>query len=201
MARRNVLREILGWITAIIVPVILVFALNLFVFIISGVRQDSMRNTLTEGDVVYYSRLSSKIDKLKRGDIILFLTDGREKAGLIDELSIRIDDIKDIIKGKGSTHKRYVKRIVGMPGDIIDIREDGSVYINGEKENKAYIRGLTAPGKMKYPLEVPEQHLFVMGDNREISEDSRDFGCISINSVEGKAAFILWPLSKVGTIK
>lgn len=201
MARRNVLREILGWITAIIVPVILVFALNLFVFTISGVRQDSMRNTLTEGDVVFYSRLSSNIDKLERGDIILFLADGREKAGLIDELSIKMDDIKDIIKGKGSTPRRNVKRIIGMPGDIIDIREDGSVYINGEKENKAYVWGITPPRKMKYPLEVPENYFFVMGDNREISKDSRDYGCISINSVEGKAVFILWPPSKVGTIK
>ncbi len=201
MAKRKVLKELFGWVIAIIVPVILVFTLNLLVFTISGVRQESMENTLKEGDIVYYSRLSSGIDKLKRGDIILFLAHGREKAGFFDELSIKIDDFKDIITGKGSTTKRYVKRIIGIPGDMIDIREDGSVYINGEKENKAYVKGLTPPGKMKYPLEVPEDQLFVMGDNRGVSSDSRDYGCISINSVEGKAIFILWPPSKVGSIK
>jgi len=200
MARRSIIREILGWILAVIIPVILVFALNLFVFTISGVRQESMRNTLKEGDIVFFSRLSSDIDKLKRGDIILFLADGREKEGFLDELSIKINDFRAVITGR-STAKRYVKRIIGMPGDMIDIREDGSVYINGEKESKAYVRGLTPPGKMGYPLEVPEDHIFVMGDNREVSSDSRDFGCISIKSVEGKAVFILWPPSKVGSIK
>lgn len=201
MARRNIFREIIGWVIAIIVPAILVFTLNLFVFTISGVRQESMMNTLKEGDIVFYSRLSLKIDKLKRGDIILFLADGMEKEGFFDELSIKINDLKDVMTGKGLTNKRYVKRIVGLPGDTIDIRDDGSVYINGEKEYKAYVRGLTPPGNMKYPLVVPEGHLFVMGDNRALSSDSRDFGSISIKSVEGKAVFIIWPPSKAGGIK
>lgn len=201
MAKRKVLKEIIGWLIAIIIPVTLVFILNIFVFTISGVKQESMRNTLVEGDVVYYNRFSSKIDKLKREDIILFLAHGREKRGFFDELSIKITDFKDIISGKGLTNTRYVKRIIGIPGDIIDIKKDGTVYINGEKENKAYVKGLTYPGNMEYPLEVPENNLFVMGDNREVSSDSRKFGCISIHSVEGKAAFIIWPASKVGLIK
>jgi signal peptidase I len=66
MARRSILKEIFSWLMAIIIPVLLVFALNLFVFAISGVRQESMENTLKEGDVVFFSRLSSNIEKLKR---------------------------------------------------------------------------------------------------------------------------------------
>lgn len=201
MAKRKVLKEILGWVLAIIIPVILVFTLNIFVFTITSVRQDSMRNTLIPGDVVYYNRLAARFDKLQRGDIILFLTNGREMNGFSDKLQIKIRDFTDAITGRGQSIERYVKRIIGLPGDVIDIRADGSVYVNGEKENKAYVRGLTPPRGMDYPITVPENCLFVMGDNREASKDSRDFGCISIKSVEGKAVFVLWPLSKVGKLK
>ncbi|HHY65460.1 MAG TPA: signal peptidase I [Clostridiaceae bacterium] len=201
MASRKILKEILGWVLAIILPVILVFALNIFVFTISSVSQDSMRNTLIPGDVVFYSRLSVGLDKLRRGDIILFLTNGKEMNSFADKFKQKIRDVTDVITGRGQTTERYVKRIVGLPGDVIDIRADGSVYVNGEKENKAYVRGLTPPRGMDYPITVPENCLFVMGDNREASKDSRDFGCISIKSVEGKAVFIVWPLSKIGKIK
>ncbi len=201
MTKRKIFKEIIGWLFVIIIPFILVLTLNIFLFTISGVKQDSMRDTLIEGDVVYYNRLSANIDKLKREDIILFLADGREKEGFLDELSIKLTDIKDIIARKELTNTRYVKRVIGLPGDIIDIKDDGTVYINGEKENKAYVKGLTPPGSMKYPLVVPENQLFVMGDNRAVSKDSRKFGCINILSVEGKASFILWPLSKVGSMK
>lgn len=201
MASRKILKEILGWVLAIILPVILVFALNIFVFTISSVSQDSMRNTLIPGDVVFYSRLSVGLDKLRRGDIILFLTNGKEMNSFADKFKQKIRDVTDVITGRGQTTERYVKRIVGLPGDVIDITADGSVYVNGEKENKAYVRGLTPPRGMDYPITVPENCLFVMGDNREASKDSRDFGCISIKSVEGKAVFIVWPLSKIGKIK
>ena len=201
MTKRKIFKEIIGWLFVIIIPFILVLTLNIFLFTISGVKQDSMRDTLIEGDVVYYNRLSAKIDKLKREDIILFLAEGREKEGFLDELSIKLTDIKDIIARKELTNTRYVKRVIGLPGDIIDIKDDGTVYINGEKENKAYVKGLTPPGSMNYPLVVPENQLFVMGDNRAVSKDSRKFGCINILSVEGKASFILWPLSKVGSMK
>ena len=201
MASRKILKEILGWVLAIILPVILVFALNIFVFTISSVSQDSMRNTLIPGDVVFYSRLSVGLDKLRRGDIILFLTNGKEMNSFADKFKQKIRDVTDVITGRGQTTERYVKRIVGLPGDVIDIRADGSVYVNGEKENKAYVRGLTPPRGIDYPITVPENCLFVMGDNREASKDSRDFGCISIKSVEGKAVFIVWPLSKIGKIK
>jgi signal peptidase I len=194
------MKEIMGWLLALLIPLLIVFTLNMKVFAISGVDQSSMHNTLFEGDVVYFNRLADKVDELKREDIILFLTNGREKQGFWDEVSIKLIDFTDKFR-KDRINERYVKRIIGMPGDVIEITPEGDVYVNGEKENKAYVVGKTPPRALSYPVKVPENQFFVMGDNREVSEDSRSFGCISIRSLEGKASMILWPPSKVGTIR
>ncbi len=195
----KILKEIMGWLLAFLVPILIVFVLNMKLFAISGVDQSSMHNTLFEGDVLYYNRLADQVTDFEREDIILFLTDGREKQGLWDEISIKLTDFTDKFR-KNKINERYVKRIIGMPGDVIDITPEGDVYINGVKENRAYVVGKTPIRALSYPIEVPEDHFFVMGDNREISEDSRSFGCVSIRSIEGKAVMMLWPPSKVGAI-
>ena len=195
----KILKEIMGWLLAFLVPILIVFVLNMKLFAISGVDQSSMHNTLFEGDVLYYNRLADQVTDFEREDIILFLTDGREKQGLWDEISIKLTDFTDKFR-KNKINERYVKRIIGMPGDVIDITPEGDVYINGAKENRAYVVGKTPIRALSYPIEVPEDHFFVMGDNREISEDSRSFGCVRIRSIEGKAVMMLWPPSKVGAI-
>ncbi|MCX7772319.1 MAG: signal peptidase I [Clostridia bacterium] len=200
--KKNILKEILGWVLAFLIPIIIVFTLNMKVFAISTIDQSSMHNTFFEGDVVYFNRFDDKLSSLKREDIILFLTNGREKHGLMDEVGIKLTDFTDKFRVKSERiNERYVKRIIGMPGDVIDIKEDGSVTINGVRENKAYVVGKSPRGTISYPVTVPADHLFVLGDNREISKDSRYFGCISIKSVEGKATFVLWPPAKVGPVK
>ncbi|NLP00399.1 MAG: signal peptidase I [Clostridiaceae bacterium] len=202
MKIKKLIQEIIGLIVTIIVIFTIVFTLNLFVFTISRVNQVSMQNTLFEGDIVYYNRLASKQHHFNRGDLVLFLTDGRERHGILDAISIKLTDLKDAFTGRGKfTNKRYVKRIIGIPGDIIEIDDEGNVYVNGVVENKPYVLGHTSKGNMEYPLKVPENKFFVLGDNREMSDDSRDFGCVSINSCEGKAVFILWPSSRVKRIK
>jgi len=198
----KVFREILSWLLVIAIPVVLVFVLNVKVFALPVIDQSSMHNTLFEGDLVYVDRFADDLSSLKREDVILFLANGREKQGLWDEISLKFIDIADRFRPKEQkVNERYVKRIIGLPGDVIDITPEGAVYINGELENKSYVVGLTPPRDQTYPLTVPEGHLFVLGDNREISKDSRNFGCISIKSVEGKVRFLLWPLSRVGTVK
>ncbi len=198
----KVFREILSWLLVIVIPVVLVFVLNVKVFALPVIDQSSMHNTLFEGDLVYVDRFADDLSSLKREDVILFLANGREKQGLWDEISLKFIDIADRFRPKEQkVNERYVKRIIGLPGDVIDITPEGAVYINGELENKSYVVGLTPPRDQTYPLTVPEGHLFVLGDNREISKDSRNFGCISIKSVEGKVRFLLWPLSRVGTVK
>lgn len=202
MKAKRLIGEIIGFMITMIVIFVIVFTLNIMVFTISEVKQVSMRNTLAEGDIVYYNRLANKPEHFKRGDIVLFLADGREIHGIFDAIMIKFTDFKDFLTGKRErTNMRYVKRIIGLPGDVIEIDDDGNVYVNGELEKRPYVLGKTLKGNMEYPLKVPENKFFVLGDNREMSDDSRQFGCISINSIEGRATFVLWPSSKVKRIE
>lgn len=196
--KKRIRHEVLSWLLVILIPLILVFFLNMKVFAISVVDQYSMNNTLFAGDLVYYNRINYNIHTVKRGDIILFLADGRIKEGILSELSIKVQDILDNFRQESQrVNKRLVKRVIGLPGDVIDIR-GGEVYVNGVKETGDYVLGPTLVFSGEYPITVPPGKLFVMGDNREISKDSRNFGCIDARSVEGKAVMIVWPLSRIG---
>jgi Peptidase S26. len=83
---------------------------------------------------------------------------------------------------------------------VVDIK-DGHVYLNGEILDEPYAKGITYEGSMELPVTVGESQLFVMGDNREHSFDSRDFGLIDISHVEGKVVFRLYPFNKIGKVK
>ena len=93
----------------------------------------------------------------------------------------------DVVGVKMTNGKSYIKRVIGMPGDVIDIR-DGEVYRNGGLLEETYIQGKTyAAGELvTYPLTVEEGTCFVMGDNREHSDDSRAFGAVAFRQVLGK---------------
>ncbi|MCC8135869.1 MAG: signal peptidase I [Ruminococcus sp.] len=100
-------------------------------------------------------------------------------------------------------NKVLLKRVIGMPGDIIDISEDGVVYVNGEPLDEPYVSEL-ALGEcdIELPYQVPESRIFVMGDHRLVSVDSRSstVGCIADEYIIGKVIFRIWPLEDFGTV-
>ncbi|MCD8187600.1 MAG: signal peptidase I [Ruminococcus sp.] len=100
-------------------------------------------------------------------------------------------------------NKILLKRVIGMPGDIIDISEDGVVYVNGESLDEPYVREL-ALGEcdIELPYQVPKSRIFVMGDHRLVSVDSRSstVGCIADECIIGKVIFRIWPLEDFGTV-
>ena len=96
----------------------------------------------------------------------------------------------------------YIKRVIGLPGDHLEIK-DGGVYINGEKLKEGYLQPgvVTDDGRGQcIDLIVPENSVFVMGDNRTQSTDSRAFGCISLEKIESKVWIRIWPLDAFGKI-
>ena len=101
-------------------------------------------------------------------------------------------------------NKLLVKRVIAGPGDWVDIREDGTVLVNGEEIHEPYVRD-KAFGQcdLELPYQVPESRYFMMGDHRETSVDSRStvIGCIARDQIVGKIVLCVWPLDDFGVIK
>lgn len=96
--------------------------------------------------------------------------------------------------------KYIVKRVIGIPGDTIDIK-DGYVYLNGNRLEENYVKGQTLERLgLSYPITIPENKVFILGDNREESLDSRDLGLASYDQIKGKVILRLLPISRFGKI-
>lgn len=138
---------------------LLLFVFLFFRFVIgfSFVKGDSMEPTLHNNEIVLYTRINLDYE---RGDIV----------------SVRIP-----------SGEYYVKRIIAVAGDTIEIK-NGSVYVNDELLEEPYVHDKTLEGdrNVKYPLVVKEGQVFIMGDNREVSMDSRSFGVVGERQIKGK---------------
>lgn len=177
----------------------IVLLFNTTVFAKVQVRQSSMENTLLSKQQLLEDKLSYRFTDPKRGDIIIFFEE--EETGTIIDETIRTFNKMTSFLHKDSyiEDSRYVKRVIGIPGDTIDIK-DGYVYVNDKKLTESYVKGETKEKELDLPITVGKNELFVLGDNREVSMDSRSFGPISIKQVEGKAIFRIYPFDKVGVV-
>ena len=145
------------------------------------VREHSMENTLQQNDYVFVSRrhYTWLKNELKHGDIIVFRSDLTTASG---------------------SEKLLVKRIIALPGETVSI-SGGSVFVNGEAIDASYTKDGYTGGEMA-EVTVPQGHIFVLGDNRQNSTDSRSasVGFVDINDIRGKVVFRLLPLKKAGSL-
>ncbi len=199
MSAKAVLREIWEWIVVFGAAFLIVSVLNTAVFATTQVRQTSMQNTLMEGQHLFVEKLSYAFGEPSRGDIIVFLED-KYPENYFDRIKVYLTDVSEIFKPvESKTNIRLVKRVIATAGDEVDIR-DGKVYLNEEELSEPYVKGLTYQREQPFPLKLKDGEFLVLGDNREVSKDSRTFGVIDRRQVEGKAVFRLWPLNKFGTL-
>jgi signal peptidase I len=196
--QKRFLKETVQW-TATIVGA---FAISLFIksyaFAATEVEQCSMQGTLYEGQRLIESKIEYYCSEPRRGDIVI-INQESEKGAINIFVATAKEFAEGFYKKQEDQKKRLIKRIIGVPGDVIDIK-DKKVYINGQIYNEPYIKGDTFARSMKFPIKVPEKEYFVLGDNRENSMDSRDLGLIKLGKIEGKAVLRLWPLDKVGKV-
>ncbi len=198
MDRNKIIKEVRSWLFVIVGAFLLAFIVNSEVMAKVVVEQSSMENTLFSNQQLLVNEFSYHFHSPKRGDIIIFFPH-ETKGNLADRFFRYLDGYKELFTGE-ERHERYVKRVIGVEGDVIDIME-GAVYVNGEKLEEPYANGITEAREFSLPYTVKEGELFVLGDNRSVSSDSRAFGPISLKQVEGKAFFRVYPFDEIGKIE
>lgn len=205
-------KDILEWAYCIIIAIVLAILFRYYIGTPTVVKQPSMYNTLEEGQRLILSRWTRTVKgTYKRGDIITFEAPSQTQMSTFDvdmNNPVAIYDYKpNGIFAKFSYYvlefnkTSYIKRVIGVAGDHIKI-ESGKVYLNGQELNEPYLRdGIKTEQKVFTDIIVPENCVFVMGDNRPQSMDSRSFGCIPLEKVESKVVIRFWPLNKFGKVK
>ncbi|MEN8041947.1 MAG: signal peptidase I [Actinomycetota bacterium] len=170
-----------------------------FLFQAFWIPSSSMEDTLQIYDRVFVSKLSYRFSEIAPGDIIV-LDDPRPGFEQPDETALQsaVRNLKESI-GLATPQSEFIKRVIGLPGDVVE-GKDGAVYVNGVRLEEPYLKQPELPIRPFAPVEVPEDSLFVMGDNRRASQDSRFFGPIPTEDVVGRAFVIIWPLDRVGGI-
>ena len=206
------IKDIFEWAYCIIIAVVLALLFRYYIGTPTIVKQPSMYNTLEEGQRLILSRWTRTVKgTYKRGDIITFEAPSQTQMSTFDVDMNNPVAIYDY-KPKGIFAKfsyyvlefnktSYIKRVIGVAGDHIKM-ESGKVYLNGQELNEPYLRdGIKTEQKVFTDIIVPENCVFVMGDNRPQSMDSRSFGCIPLEKVESKVVIRFWPLNKFGKVK
>ncbi|WP_347860728.1 signal peptidase I [Salimicrobium sp. PL1-032A] len=164
-------KEWLEWIKAIVIALVLAFILRNFFFATSIVEGASMDPTLENGERVVFNKIAYHLDDPERNDIVII----------------------------ERTEKNYVKRVIGEPGDTVEVK-DHTLYVNGEEQSQDYLDHSSIEATRDYgPVEVPEGQYFVMGDNRKVSKDSRNgLGLIEESEIVGKTELVIFPFGEMG---
>jgi signal peptidase I len=205
---RNPVLQFLGELPGLILMAfVLAILIKTFLFQAFFIPTGSMEQTLLPGDRVLVNKIPYYFGDPARGDIIVFEnpngTSGPER-GVVDGFlnwlgqGLGISGQCDPDQPASGCETDYIKRVIGLPGDTVVGKKDG-VYVNGEKLDEPYLDGVrTAPFESHT---VPAGKLFVMGDNRGNSLDSRfSLGDVPIDNVIGKAFVIMWPPSRAGLL-
>jgi signal peptidase I len=154
----------------------------------------SMEPTIQVNDRVMVNKLAYQFGDVNRGDVVVFTNPMEpESTESVPEAVIR--SVLEAVGIRTRGLDDLIKRVVGLPGETIEIR-DGEMLIDGSPINEPYTDASFLPDFG--PVEVPADSIFVMGDNRDESFDSRRFGAIPIDHVIGRAFVVIWPLSNFG---
>ncbi|TCS79209.1 signal peptidase I [Tepidibacillus fermentans] len=179
--RTKVFQEVYEWIKSLLIAGILAFLIHTFLFAVVIVSGSSMEPTLHNNERLIMNKIIYKTHPPERGDIVVF---------------------------HATESEDYIKRVIGLPGETIEYKND-QLYVNGKPIDEPYLaqerqewqsKGLLLT-KDFGPITVPADTVFVLGDNRNNSTDSRVIGPIPMSKVVGKANIIIWPFSRISILQ
>lgn len=177
----GIIRRFLSFIVCIAFVLVAAWGIRTYVAEPFEVPSASMETTIMTGDRLFAEKVSYHFEDPKAGDIVVF-SDPQVPSRVL------------------------VKRVIATEGQVVSM-SDGVLYIDGVAQSEPYVTGETYPlsqtagnVSISYPYIVPEGEVWVMGDNRENSSDSRYFGSIDENTIFGKAVFTYWPINRIGLL-
>ena len=174
MSNTKLGEELKDWIISILIAIVLAFFIRYFIVELYMVEGPSMRPTLVNGERLIVNKFIYRFKAPERGEVLVF-------------------------RYPRDPSRDFIKRVIAVAGDTVEIK-DGRVFLNGQLLNEPYILERI---KGSYPIAtVPEGHIYVMGDNRNNSEDSRfkDVGFVPLELIKGKAVTVFWPLDHIKTL-
>jgi signal peptidase I len=163
------------WLRDILISVAASFLIIMFLYQPVRVEGTSMQPELRDQDRLFINKFAYHFENISRGDVVVF-------------------------HYPRDPSKSYIKRIIALPGDRLDI-DEGRVYVNGKRIDETYVPRRYRDTRSIPEMVIPPNEYFVMGDHRSISSDSRDFGPVPRDLIYGKAAFVYWPADNMGVIR
>ena len=167
----------ISWMRDLFVSVMIAAVVILFLYQPVKVEGTSMMPMLIDQERIFINKFTYRlgIENVKRGDTVVFWF-------------------------PGDPSKSYIKRVIGLPGDSVEVR-DGAVTVNGDTLDEPYVPESYHDHISVKPLRVPSDEYFVLGDHRSSSNDSRMWGTVPRRFIYGKAAFVYWPLDRMGLVR
>lgn len=179
-------RKALGSVITLTLAIAFAFGIRFFVVTPYEIPSASMEHTLEINDRIFAEKVTGLFGPPKKGDIVTF-KDPEQEGELVQ--------------------RTLIKRVIAVGGQTVDLK-DGQLYVNNSVQTGEYVQGQSNPLQQQmegltivYPYTVPEGYVWVMGDNRENSLDSRYFGPIKLTSITGHAFFTYWPFDRAGLLK
>ncbi len=169
------LPDLLTWIRDLAVSLAISAFVIVFLYQPVKVEGGSMMPSLINRERIFVNKFVYRLEPIERGDIVVF-------------------------RYPRDPSLSFIKRVIGVPGDRIWI-EDGQVYVNGKALQEDYLLPAFVDRDQSIgEIVIPPHNYFVMGDHRNMSDDSRDFGSLDASFIYGKASFVYWPLQKIGRV-
>ncbi len=174
---RSVLGALISWLRDLAVSVVIAIVVIVFIYQPVKVEGTSMMPGLVDQERIFVNKFMYRfgIGEIHRGDLVVFWYPMDQS-------------------------KSYIKRVIGLPGDIVSIH-GGIVEINGTPIDEGYVPDDYRDGYSMAPRTVEPGHYFVLGDHRNSSNDSRNWGSVPRECIYGKAVFVYWPLEKIGPVR